>query len=854
MKKVFRIAVFAIFFLAAAVGFSFFMAPLLIDAYVLPRLFQNISSIDASASVSRITPFSASGTLSMDDGEKPVASVPRFELRYTPASLYNKRLSSLTIDNAIIHLIKDNRGFRVAGFSADPGNRNAPVSSQPQPRFFPAAVENMILRQCSLIIHEQEQADIRFSLSSVLHLDFNDKTPSGFALSSVEGTFLLFDAVTAKGELSLISETDGHTLFINLQAGLNQLPDRFVGRQNQASGSLDANISAKLDPESLHLENLTATGTIKNFQITHEEQMIRGGGADSTVSFTLSGSPDQLDYRIGSFSINTPVSLESEISGAGSYKSNQLQIEGLIQNRVALPSVQQAGPLSFPIRYELNLDTSSLAWRARLNGKYHPAEPQTLGRDDFTMNVPDFDVSSSITRTGKGLAATIEFGGRPFSINSKQTKLDISEISLKAQLERSDELSAVHISGSIASLDVPSSGMKLADIRLDLPYHFPFSPQHKQHNGRMTVGSVTYRDSELFAVTAELSQQQGSLQLSGDLKSLFSDSMRLQLEGAFEEEPLQVHLDWALDKTALSASSVPPALLTFEGLDFNGFLTSSGTLLYRNGQISGSTQLHLDLDTLQVPEKNITIKTIACAVTFPSLPALSSLPSQHCSAAELAFGNLQFSDAEINFRVEDPETVFIEKSSIKWCQGKLESTSLRLSRSNPEINTALYCSRINFSDLLNQFGLDQAQGQGTLNGKLPIALSREGLSFDEGFLFSTPGTGGIIRFSNTDILRQGVGSADVGGYLDYSMKAMEDFAYQWTKLSFNSSGDELQLTMELNGKPRTPLPYGFKKGVIIKTDKGEGLQYPIQLDVNFRLPLAELFQIGQNIQSIKENM
>ena len=42
--------------------------------------------------------------------------------------------------------------------------------------------------------------------------------------------------------------------------------------------------------------------------------------------------------------------------------------------------------------------------------------------------------------------------------------------------------------------------------------------------------------------------------------------------------------------------------------------------------------------------------------------------------------------------------------------------------------------------------------------------------------------------------------------------------------------------------------------MIIETDKGDGLQYPIRLDVNFRLPLAELFQFGQNIQSIKENM
>ena len=854
MKKVAGLAVLAIFFLASAVGLTFLLAPFLIDAYILPRLLESITSIDTSASVARITPFSTSGTLSMDDGETPVASVPRFELRYTPLAIYKKRLSSLTIDNAIIHLNKDKSGFRLAGLSADPVDRRGAASPRPVPRFFPAAVETMIFRQCSLIIHEQEQADIRFSLSSVLHLRFTDKTPSGFALLSAEGSFLFFDALAAAGKVSLISETGGHKLFVHLQTKLNQLPERFVKRQHLLSGSLLADITASLDTESLHLENLEAAGTVKNFQVRNEKTTIRGGGTDSTLSFTLSGSPDHLDYQIGSLSITNPVPLDAEINGSGSYTGNLLQLKGMIQNRVMLPTDQQSPRISVPIHYELELDARSLDWQARLSGKHRSPTPPALGRDDVAMSVPDFDLNSSLAGTAKGLAASVEFAARPFSITGKQTKLDVSEISLAAQLERSDELTAVHISGSIAAMDVLSSGMKVADITFDLPYHFPFSPQHEQRSGRVTVGPVTFRDSPLFEVTAELSQQQGSLQLSGELKSLFSDNMHLLLEGAVEEKPLQAHLGWKLDKTALNADSVPSALRTFEGLDFDGFLAGSGKLLYRKGQISGSTQLHVDLDTLGIPGKNISIKTLSCGVTFPSLPAPFSLPSQHCSAAELVFGNLQFSDANVNFRVEDLDTVFIEKSSIKWCQGKLESTSLRLSRNNPEINTALYCSRINFSDLLNQFGLDQAQGQGSLNGKLPIALSREGLSFDEGFLFSTPGTGGIIRFSNTDMLRQGVGSADVGGYLDYSMKAMEDFAYQWTKLSFNSSGDELQLTMELNGKPRTPLPYGLKNGVIIKTDKGEGLQYPIQLDVNFRLPLAELFQIGQNIQAIKENM
>ena len=58
------------------------------------------------------------------------------------------------------------------------------------------------------------------------------------------------------------------------------------------------------------------------------------------------------------------------------------------------------------------------------------------------------------------------------------------------------------------------------------------------------------------------------------------------------------------------------------------------------------------------------------------------------------------------------------------------------------------------------------------------------------------------------------------------------------------------MTLELDGKPRSALPFSFKNGMIVESAQGEGLQYPIRLDVNFRLPLAELFQLGQTINSI----
>ncbi|MEE4314976.1 MAG: YdbH domain-containing protein, partial [Desulfofustis sp.] len=251
-------------------------------------------------------------------------------------------------------------------------------------------------------------------------------------------------------------------------------------------------------------------------------------------------------------------------------------------------------------------------------------------------------------------------------------------------------------------------------------------------------------------------------------------------------------------------------------------------------------------------ERHLNITDLDCSLTLPHLPEIRSAPSQRCTAARIDIGTLHFGAADISYRLEDPRTLFIEKSRVDWCRGTLESGSVRLSTINPEIDTVLYSSRINFAELLNQFGFDQTEGDGALNGKLPVKWSGDQLHIDDGFLFSTPGAGGIVRFTNTDLLRQGIGAVQQAGSLGYSLKALENFAYNWSRLSFNSFGDELLLTMELDGRPRTPLPYAFQNGMLVEAEQGK-LDYPIRLDINLRLPLAELLRVGYDVKSIMGN-
>lgn len=179
---------------------------------------------------------------------------------------------------------------------------------------------------------------------------------------------------------------------------------------------------------------------------------------------------------------------------------------------------------------------------------------------------------------------------------------------------------------------------------------------------------------------------------------------------------------------------------------------------------------------------------------------------------------------------------------------------MNINTDKDEYDLTLYCDRLGFTELLGQLGVLDAEGTGTLNGRLPLSLRATTLNFDDGFLFSSPGDSGIVRFTNTDKVRQNLGAATQTGYLDYSINALENFAYNWATLSFNSVKDDLVISMSLDGKPAKPLPYAYDNGTLIPSEQGIGIQHPIHLDINFHLPSTDIFRYGKNIQSFMEKM
>jgi len=157
---------------------------------------------------------------------------------------------------------------------------------------------------------------------------------------------------------------------------------------------------------------------------------------------------------------------------------------------------------------------------------------------------------------------------------------------------------------------------------------------------------------------------------------------------------------------------------------------------------------------------------------------------------------------------------------------------------------------------LGQLGMTQAKGDGTVNGRIPLHYADGSLTFDNGFLYSTPGEKGVLRVQGTEILTAGVpqGSAQYG-QLDLAAEALKDFSYEWAKIRVNTQQKELIVSLQLDGKPEKPLPFTFNRDIggfaRVSADSPGSVFQGIRLDVNFRLPLDQLLQYRQLIELMK---
>jgi hypothetical protein len=246
-----------------------------------------------------------------------------------------------------------------------------------------------------------------------------------------------------------------------------------------------------------------------------------------------------------------------------------------------------------------------------------------------------------------------------------------------------------------------------------------------------------------------------------------------------------------------------------------------------------------------MPKTKILIEGIKAELSIPDLGRVRSNPQQPLRFKRASLGGAEFYDAEIDFQIESPQSILIEKGEFKWCDGTVDLEAMRISPGVEAYDLTLFCNRLKLSMILEQFGLKKAMGKGTVNGRIPLRFSKGEVRFEDAFLYSTPGDGGTIRLTGAEFLTSGIPpNSPEFAQLALAREALKDYDYDWVKLRLITEGEDLLLQLQLDGKPTRPLPFVYQKesGGFVKVEAGSrgSVFQGIRLDINFRFPLNEL--------------
>ena len=772
----------------------FILLPLITERYVLPTLTEKLPFDRSVVSISRLTPWSARGTLTLGDGEQTSISIARFEANYSPGSLLRGKIFSVLLDSATIHVQLEDGKPMVRGLSSGPS------PSKQQTDFalpvLPVAIERIDLVNTRIAVHMPVQKTHFINLEVALIPAYTEVPDGGYELQALTLEVATRGALQITGQLAVQPQNEDHRMTFRAElAKIAELrPILPVLSPWQIAGKLEVGGDVVIK-ELQKLGEYVITAEAAGLELRGNTVEVGLAEPDEPAILQLNGDMHRVDYALVGLAMTTPEAVSLETTGF--YDIGGRMLQG---------------------RFQLLPDRL----KASLSGEYHGKIGAQTALS-YSMTGESFFLNNTIEISGYGASGELDFGNGSVVGNLR---------------------------ASLTTVSLPEKEVALRDIAVDLPVNFP--PADGVDNpGKFAIEEVRYKNEHIGSIAGEIGFTPEQIALNLQATTPLHDGFTFACNGVlrFHEN---VDVQCNLPEIEFDASHVPGAISLPDGLQFNGKIGAKLNYTIKSGVHRGNATI-VPSD-IQVNYNEYSFSGINGSLHFPRLPVVQSSPSQLFTIETLELGKLRMADARLFFRVDDAETLFIEEARLRWSGGRVEAGALKLYKGMERVETRLYCDRLSYTELLDQFGVGDAEGGGSLNGRLPIVISREGVEFDDGFLFSTPGDSGIVRFSNTQKLRQGMAAMAKTTYLDYSLDALENFAYNWTKLTFNTEGEELLLTLQLDGKPAQPLPYGYQQGQIVKAADGQGIQHPLRLDVNFRLPMRDLFRYGKSIQSLMENM
>ncbi|WP_459827093.1 hypothetical protein [Desulfomicrobium salsuginis] len=495
----------------------------------------------------------------------------------------------------------------------------------------------------------------------------------------------------------------------------------------------------------------------------------------------------------------------------------------------------------------VDLAVSSSAGATRIDASLDLGKLQAA-RGDIKGSLSGLGLVCNATADAEGLTGNLSLSGGRLEARRPSLTLNTTRLEGACTFAFGPEPT---LAGSISVGLAAGSGDATATMALRLPLAWP---DPATEAGSLSV-DLGLKKRSVAKISSRIAQNLHGLALEGTL-SVPPLAVRASLKGRADlANPRASWLEAKADQTVTLPGDLPrfvPALTTLGG---SARLQASARLDLERGTAAIPAALKLTGIALTHGKAKAALSGGALAVAFSDALTMRSDPDQRLTFERLQLGEIILEKGDVRYQVEAPHSILVEGCSFRWAGGRIGTQAFRLNPGVEDYTVEMYCDRVELPKALGQLGMTRASGGGTANGRIPVRWAGGRLTFDNGFLYSTPGEKGVLRIEGTEILTAGVppGTPQYG-QLDLASEALKDFGYEWAKVNMNTVDGELVVSLQLDGKPEKPLPFVYDRefgGFARVSASSPGSVFQgIRLDVNFRLPLDQLLQYRQILELI----
>jgi hypothetical protein len=231
-------------------------------------------------------------------------------------------------------------------------------------------------------------------------------------------------------------------------------------------------------------------------------------------------------------------------------------------------------------------------------------------------------------------------------------------------------------------------------------------------------------------------------------------------------------------------------------------------VLHVEGNVRGSNAaVTINMDELAFESESAELEMdgvagrIALSEAFP--PVTDGL--QHLKIDRLKKGDAIFDDGTIDFSIEQPTVLLIQKTAWQWLDGTLSADGIRFDPSTESFEMTLSAQGIQLKHLLELLAEDHARGEGRFDMRLPVKVTNGRIAFGEGNI--TGVGGGTIEIFDADAVADSLGipadARDVN-VKERIIEALRDFEYDTLMGTMAPTPDRgLLTTLHVNGHGRT---------------------------------------------------